>query len=94
MVRIRFEYGYKEIKYDTVDFDIDMVDSVIWDLPRGLDKHGYVGVVPFGGDMPLVLGGENTWVECNGKRYSTREDYQELGRKAEAYKMSKLLEEL
>lgn len=94
MVRIQYEYGFKEKKYKTDDFDTDMVDSVTWDLPHSLDKYGYVGVAPFDDAMPYVLGNKNTWVECNGKRYSTREDYQELGRLAEAYKMAKLLEEL
>ena len=94
MVRIQYEYGFKEKKYSIIDFDTDMVDSVTWDLPAGFEKYGYVGISPFDDSMPYVLGSENTWVECNGKRYSTREDYQELGRLAEAYKMAKLLKKL
>lgn len=92
MVRIQFEYGFSEKKYSIIDFDTDMVDSVTWDLPPSLEKYGYVNVGV--NNTPFVLGHKNTWVECNGKLYSTWEDYQELGRLAESRRTAKLLEKL
>lgn len=94
MLRIRFQFGdfsgKKEYCMSKSDDNIDSVeiDGNAYDHP-----YGYVRIWRDNG-IYAVVGNEGTWVEYNGIRYETREDYQRLRSAVEREKLDRALEAL
>ena len=94
MLKIRFQFGYfsgkKAYCMSKSDDSIDLVeiDGNAYD-----HTHGYVRIRRVAG-ISTIVGKEGTWVEYNGIRYETREEYQMLRAVVEREKLDRALEAL